>query len=345
MAREQLNLFGGGSEASLTALKAAVPEQRVVLPHVVDRKDRITKQSTVPESLSQYHTKLNGKSVHTVENYGTDVRMLGEMFPNIALCEFSVSDLRDFLRMLHDRGDDTNTVYRKMCAVKNFFRWLVDDGILVNDPSAALTYERHLPRLPEILTREESDAFLKASRGKPLHFVLTLLLLRAGLKRSELVALKPADIQISEGSQPKVRVETAKTERNRILSVPSEFAAAYLQYIGKEALTSDRKLFDYTEYGINKILKGIAARAGIEKVVSCQILRDTFGTLLLRSGEDMPDVLKTLGLSPGNEEAIDKYMRLVERLAKERPPRTPSTPPGTDRTTHNSEAGDLSVAA
>ena len=49
------------------------------------------------------------------------------------------------------------------------------------------------------------------------------------------------------------------------------------------------------------------------KLVSCQILRHTFGVFQLGTGDRMKDVLKKLGLSPGNENAIDKYTKLADQ--------------------------------
>jgi site-specific recombinase XerD len=276
----------------------------------------VTPNTLVSGSVDAYRAalKTEGKSAHTVDTFSADIRKLGEHFPNAKLCNISTQDLRDFLRYYTEKGYDQQTVYCKMCAFKNFFRWLVRDEVLTSNPAAPLVYNRKLPPLPKILSEDESARFIEASKTNPLEVVLTMLLLRAGLKRNDLVSLEPENIDISDPDFPTVEVNVNDRYRRRKLELPIEFPDFYKLYLEERKPDPAEKLFDYTEHGINNILKGIALRAGItNKPVSCQMLRDTFGVFQLGTGDRMKDVLKKLGLSPGNENAIDKYTKLADQ--------------------------------
>ena len=153
-----------------------------------------------------------------------------------------------------------------------------------------LAYLRPYKATPAADTQKhESTRFIDApAKAIPLEFVLTMLLLRGGLKRSELVSLELTDIDITNPASPRIRVNPPNRLRQRGLSLPLEFADAYQKYLTQYNLVGGKtRVFNYTEPAINNILKRIASRAGINgKPVSCEILRDTFAVLLLRSGKD-----------------------------------------------------------
>ena len=86
---------------------------------------------------------------------------------------------------------------RRVTFLKNFFSWLAREGIIKEDPSSSLTLERPLPPLPELLSEDEVRNLLVAASEDPRCHCLVYLILRAGLKKEEVMGLKvhPAIVQ------------------------------------------------------------------------------------------------------------------------------------------------------
>jgi integrase/recombinase XerD len=197
-------------------------------------------------------------------------------------------------------------------ALKNYFRWLAGDNIIPSSPAEALVFERVIPPLPDILDRKEAERFAEAALKTPFEHVVVMLILGAGLKRSELLALKKEHINISDPLRPTVKVKGKKHYTERILVLPLDFVQSYNAFV--EQYKPESPVFKCTERSLNYVLSCIANRAGINKHVSCQILRDSFAVQCLRAGEKMDAVLKKLGLArtTANEETRHKYQRLLE---------------------------------
>ena len=273
----------------------------------------LTENEGLFASLPHYinYLQASGKSPHTVGSFSRDIRNLSEFFPATPLIEISTQGLRDFLAGFVKQGAKPKTVLRKVTSLKNYFRWLTNEGVISHDPSAHLAFVRVLPPLPEILTDQEAVLFIEASQQSTPEHLLALLLLCAGLKRSEVIELTKDDINIQDERSPFVRIKSGNRYKERSLRLPLDFVASYRNILRDHA--SGDKLFDYSERKLNYVLKEIADRAGIRKKVSCQILRDSFAVRLLKAGESMDIMLEKLGLAPttANFETKDKYQRLA----------------------------------
>jgi site-specific recombinase XerD len=269
---------------------------------------------TVSGLLPSYgsYLKASAKSPHTVKNFMGDIRRLGAFPGERPLLSIQKQDLRQFIATYEKGGGAPKTITRKVAALRNFFRWLKGDGIVLTDPARGLVFPRAIPPLPEVLTGEETARLIEASRERPLENVLVLLLLGAGLKMSEVGALTRDRIDISDPLKPTARIKAKEHFKERNAALPLDFVEVY-QVFMEQSRPSDR-LFDCTERNFNYILRSIAVRAGISKTVSCKVLRDTFAVQCVKAGERIDDVLRKLGLTPtrANEETRQKYRRLAE---------------------------------
>lgn len=297
---EQLSLSFSEKTSSITSVAPAPPVSKPVF-------------STILESLPSYKDYLtaSGKSNHTVDSFSGDIKKLAQTFPDKHIPRISTEDLRSFITSYAEHGRKPKTLHRKVVALKNYFAWLTNRKWIAENPAALLVFARVVPPLPDILTQKETSRFLEASMRTPLERTLIMILLGAGLKRSELINLTKNDIDTSD-SLPFVTIRTGGDYRKRTVRLPIDFIQAYKDYL--ETYKPENILFIYTERTLNNILKSIATRAGISKKVSCQILRDTFAVQSLLAGESINDMLKKLGLAPdpSNREIAEKYKRLSE---------------------------------
>jgi len=195
-----------------------------------------------------------------------------------------------------------STVARKASALRQFFGFLVDEGLRDDDPSAALP--RPAPRrpLPKILSHGEIESLfvraeLEAGTGTAEAIrLLTLLelLYGSGLRATELVALPLAAVP---RDAPLLTV-TGKGSQQRMVPVSTRARQALSQWL--EIRPDDgRFLFPsrgkhLTRIRLFQLVKGLAARAGIDPAkVSPHVLRHAFATHLLEGGADLR-VLQTL---------------------------------------------------
>ncbi|MBI5633819.1 MAG: site-specific integrase [Nitrospirae bacterium] len=274
----------------------------------------LQKKVTILDVLNQYEAYLstNCKSINTVHSFCSDMRKLALFMGGKGISKIDIHDLRGFIVHMREQGDQPKTTARRQSSIKNFFRWLYDDGLIPRNPAEQLIFTRAIPPLPDILTGEEAERFDAAARRTPLEYVLTLFLLGAGLKRSEILEISISNVDISDPDRPAARIRTKDPSKDRNVDLPLDFVGPYREYLAQ--YQPKEKLFAFTDRHLNDILYGIAERAGIKKKVSCQILRDTFATRCVKAGEDIEVVLKKLGLalSTMNEETKIKYRKLAE---------------------------------
>jgi integrase/recombinase XerD len=206
------------------------------------------------------------------------------------------------------------TMARRVTFLKNFFSWLANERIIKEDPSASLVLERPLPPLPELLFADEVQRLLDASAEDPRCHCLVYLVLQAGLKKEEVMALKVHHVDLSDPQAPAVTVHfpasTGKQHRERRLVLPAEFTPIFKSYQSKYKPTNE--LFVCTDRNLNYILARAVKAAGINKRVTLQLLRDTFAVQQLRTGVTLDALREKLGLSDEAWlESKEKYRRLA----------------------------------
>ena len=196
-----------------------------------------------------------------------------------------------------------STVARKSSALRQFYGFLVDEGVRVDDPSSALPRPRHHRGLPRILSHDDIAALFaraesEAETGKPLP-VRTLALLEllygSGLRATELVSLPLAAVP---RDAPFLTV-TGKGGKGRMVPVSGRARVALSDWLASRPDTGSPFLFPsskghLTRVRLFQLVKSLAARAGIDPArISPHVLRHAFATHLLEGGADLR-VLQTL---------------------------------------------------
>jgi integrase/recombinase XerD len=195
-----------------------------------------------------------------------------------------------------------STIARKASAVRQFYGFLLDEGLREDDPSSALPRPRARRPLPKILSHGEVEALfaraeLEAEEGAaPALRLLTLmeLLYGSGLRATELVALPLAAVP---RDAPFLTV-TGKGSQQRMVPVSRRASQALSRWLpvrppgGRFLFPSRGK--HLTRMRLFQLVKELAARAGIDPaMVSPHVLRHAFATHLLEGGADLR-VLQTL---------------------------------------------------
>jgi integrase/recombinase XerD len=198
------------------------------------------------------------------------------------------------------------TAARNLSSIKAFFRFLVYEGMIDNNPARLLETPRIGMRLPAILNRQEVDRLLaqpvdsetKGQRDK----AMLELLYATGLRVSELVGLKIQNVNLQAGYVRTV----GKGSKERIVPIGEKAVKAVQDYLltgrRKTPRSSDsaylflnRRGRPLTRQGFWKIIKSYGQRAGILKKLTPHSLRHSFATHLLEGGADLRAVQVMLG--------------------------------------------------
>jgi integrase/recombinase XerD len=245
---------------------------------------------------------------NSVESYARDLGRLAG-FAAAQGCrarELSRAQLEEFVRVLLSDGLAPRSVARSVASVRGYYRYLVREGRLAGSPADDLRAARPWPALPKYLSQDEVDRLLQqpdaaAPRGLRDRALLEVLY-ATGLRVSELVGLRAADVNLSAG----YLTCTGKGGKQRLVPLGDEAASWVRRYQqdGRPALlrrrTSPRLFVNarggaLSRIGFWKILKGYARQAGLRRDVSPHVLRHSFATHLLDRGADLRAIQMMLG--------------------------------------------------
>jgi integrase/recombinase XerD len=250
-----------------------------------------------------------GLSKKTLEAYSRDLIRYHQFLAQQKTAAFSDQDtavILKYLIKLRKSGLTARSRARHLVAIRGFYRFLVQERYLRNDPARLIDLPKSSLKLPEVLSREDIELLLKAPDiGKPLGVrdaAMLELLYAAGLRVSELVNVKMQDINLEAGF---VRV-FGKGSRERI--VPIGMSAKkkiddYIKTVRSKRLGEKTSPYLFiaranrpmTRQGFWKLLKGYALKAGLSKKITPHSLRHSFASHLLEGGADLRSVQVMLG--------------------------------------------------
>lgn len=166
-------------------------------------------------------------------------------------------------------------------------------------------------QLPTVLSQEELSALIREIKNLK-HRTLICLIYATGLRISEVLALKPADIDVH---RMMVIVRGGKGNKDRI-TVLSQVALAMLKsylptYNPRVYLFEGPEGKEYSARSVNAIIKRASAAAGILKNVSAHTLRHSFATHLLERGTDLRYIQTLLGHE--NSKTTERYAHVTKK--------------------------------
>lgn len=245
----------------------------------------------------------------SIESYGRDLLQLARFAAGhgTGVDALTLHDLEAFVRELMAHGYSPRSVARTVAGVRGFYRYLLVTRAMASNPAEDLTAPRGWRDLPRYLSIDEVDALLAAPdlsspRGLRDRAMIDVLY-ATGLRVTELVTLKPADLNLEVGYLTCI----GKGDRQRVVPVGDQAIASLRQYlqVGRAVLlkgrnspwlfVSGRGATALTRVGFWKLLKAHAMRAGLTTDVSPHVLRHSFATHLLDRGADLRAIQMMLG--------------------------------------------------
>lgn len=237
--------------------------------------------------------------------------------------------LREYVYHLKDLGLAPASIRRNVSAVRSYFRFMLDEGHLVRDPSERLETPKRWRTLPDVLTVDEVTRLIAApSLDEPLAFrdrAMLELAYGAGLRVSEWISIGVRDVLMDEHL---VRV-FGKGGKERVVPIGRSAIGAVAIYTrelrsriehgkGKGILFLNARGDPLSRMGAWKILRKYVLQAGITKRVTPHTLRHSFATHLLEGGADLRAVQEMLGHADISTTQIythvdREYLRSVHR--------------------------------
>jgi integrase/recombinase XerD len=251
-----------------------------------------------------------GLSSNTLAAYRADLTALSRWLAErgVPILQTGRGDLLGFIAWRVEAGARPRSTARQLSSFRRFFRYLVREGVIRDDPTAQIAMPKIGRSLPKSLSEEEVEALLSAPLvSDPLgHRDRTMLevLYATGLRVSELVSLKYNAVNLNQGV---IRV-LGKGNRERLIPLGEEAVRWLEEFISgaRNEILLDRTT-DYlfptrrgdrmTRQAFWHIIKRYARKSSIEKDLSPHTLRHAFATHLLNHGADLRVVQMLLGHS------------------------------------------------
>ncbi|MBR6121172.1 MAG: tyrosine recombinase XerD [Prevotella sp.] len=256
----------------------------------------------------RYLKLQRGMTGNTLDAYSRDVDKLLTFLNREGryVLDVELADLQQFAAGLHDIGIGPRSQCRILSGVRSFYRFLVLDGRMEQDPTELLESPVLGDHLPEYLTTQEVDRLedsidLSSAEGHRNRAIIEVLF-SCGLRVSELVELRLSQLYVEEQF---LRI-MGKGRKERLVPIsPRALHELELWFIDRNQLKIKPGEEDYvflnrrghhlTRTMILIMLKQQAVVAGIEKTISPHTLRHSFATALLEGGADLRVIQMLLG--------------------------------------------------
>jgi site-specific recombinase XerD len=268
-------------------------------------------------------------SAHTVTSYTLDLRVFFAEV-TVPLARVSFREVDQFVEHQHHHGRAWATINRRLNALKHFFAFCLEQQLVRGNPVKPSHFVRRGHPLPKALSREQVQR-LFAQIAHPLDRALFLVMLRCGLRVSEVASLKLDQI---DWAQHALHIKQGKGRKDRCVYMSPDLIASLhqcmAQHPGDQAkgyVFWNRKRVQQplSVKAIQKKIERYAKAAGIS--ASCQSLRHTFASNLLEHGAEVVAIRDFLGHSQiasseryakvSSQKIKREYLRTMQKILKQ----------------------------
>lgn len=249
-----------------------------------------------------------GLSVNSLDAYARDLNRFASYLSaeGLQLRSVSLDNLRIYVDHLRSCGLSARSLARHTTAIRSFFNFLVEEGMVASNPAELLVAPKAASALPKFLDVQTVNAISEveppSARTSARDRAMFELLYACGLRVTELTRLRVVDLDVDSGV---IRV-VGKNNKQRLVPVGraaldfvqtyiSRERAALLKGRGSPYLFVTARGSALTRQGFWKLLRQRALAAGAGRGVHPHVLRHTFATHLLEGGADLRSVQTMLG--------------------------------------------------
>lgn len=261
--------------------------------------------------FKQYLQLERSLSKNSIEAYADDLKklqnyselFLGGQTPD----KFTFKQLQNFIEWIATMGFSASTQGRVVSGIKTFYKFLLLENDIKQSPAELLETPKIPRKLPVFLTIEEIDKMLGGiDRSTPegeRNYSMLETLYSCGLRVSELTGLRITDLHLNENY---IKV-VGKGNKERLIPIGKNAVKLIKSYISstrsqvqpkkgsEDILYLNRRGAMLTRVMVFYIIKDLAKKAGIKKILSPHSFRHSFATHLVEGGADLRAVQEMLG--------------------------------------------------
>jgi len=243
-------------------------------------------------------------SEHTIKNYSIDLRSFFSFMKDVSIEKIDYLEIRRFLASLNEKGFSKSSISRKLACLRSFFKFLVRENHLKENPTSSISTPKKDKKLPLFLEEKEVFNLLEApqaqSKIEKRDKAILELLYSSGIRVSELVGLNIEDVDFF-GEVLRVR---GKGKKERLVPAGSKALNAIRDYLsfrgdgqgsGRGPLFLNKGKTRLTDRSVRRVVLKYARRIALNKNISPHVLRHTFATHMLDRGADLRSVQELLG--------------------------------------------------
>ena len=265
-------------------------------------------KSSLIETFLDTISAENGSAENTVVSYRYDLEQFFD-FNNKDVCDISRQDLKNYISNLSMQGYSAKSVLRKISSLRDFFKFLMTENIIKENPTINLDSPKKEKNLPNFLSQDDilklietaknSDKFIFRRNG-----AMISLMYASGLRVSELVSLKMSAVNFDKS----LVFVKGKGNKERVVPIAGEALDYLTSYIDeRECFLKNKKsefLFPSAKNPIQPLtrdvffrqLKDLAVMTGISPdKIHPHIFRHSFATFLINHDTGLRSVQKMLG--------------------------------------------------
>lgn len=284
--------------------KALVSEVTYPLKSVEHKRARLKPIEHLPEldtlrlnSINSFSEYLTSKrySLNTVNAYCEALRTFFRFTSSIPIEEINDQSIIDFNNnYILKNGYSSSFQNQVVNAIKLYFKVMQSERLLVD----LIQRPRREKLLPNVLSREEVKSILNSPVNLK-HRMMLSLLYACGLRRSELLNLKPMHIL---SDRHLIHIKCSKGKKDRVVPIGATLLEQLREYYKlyrpvNYLFEGQVKGHQYSETSLQKVLKEAIKKAKIQKPVTLHWLRHRSATHLLESGTDLRYIQELLGHS------------------------------------------------
>lgn len=245
----------------------------------------------------QRSVEITGRSQSTLTNYGRCLATMGLHF-NCSPLDLDQEQVHDYLQWLKTQSKTPSSSYFKhtVYGLSFAYKAVGAEGYQVSLPSL-----RFPQKLPVVLSHQEVRKLLRTPQLLKHRIVLGLLY-GCGLRRFELLNIKLQDVDLDRRM---LHIREGKGRKDRYVPIGKVLARGIKTYLDAEhpyvwlvnGKTNTGQLQQFSQTGVQWIIKEASRKAGIKKHVTSHVLRHTYATHLLEMGLDIMTLKELLGHS------------------------------------------------
>jgi integrase/recombinase XerC len=266
--------------------------------------------SSVEHAIAKFLASLRQRnaSLHTIKAYTGDLGNFAAYVGSRTWRSIDHLTIRGFLSHLYEKDLEKASVARALAAVRSFFRWLAQEGVVEQNPAALVSTPKLPKKLPRVPTIEEMNTVLDGQMPEVASFperdrIMFELLYGCGIRNSELIGINLDDIRLSSEAiliRGKGKKERYVPFGDSVKSALAIYSPARQQVLAEckkntTALLINQRGGRLTTRSVGRIIKKIAVAKGLSPDVHPHTLRHAFGTHMLEEGADLRSIQEMLG--------------------------------------------------